>query len=627
MGRLIGSSIVGRDHALMESPIMLSRRDFLLSSAAAGAFAMSGCATVVPRSETARARALYDTIFQGMLRISPENATGLGLDTGELAYLKRRLSDSGPAGKTGSNRVLVEHLPQLRAIDRSALASREQAWLDTALWLGDRVSEVAAIPYGRFDGYPIPYVISQLTGSYQNVPDFLDSQHKIETREDCDAYIARLEAFAGNINLEVDQARADAGRGVVPPGFILDKALTQTRSLRAEHGQEAGLVRSLVRRAAEKNIAGDWGTQAAAIVDGRIASALDRQIALLAELRRGAGANPAAGRLPDGENFYRMCLRFHTSTTLTPDQAHDIGLRQIAELSAQAEPLLRREGLTQGSVGARIAELGRLDRHLYPNTDAGRAEMLAWITQYMATLRGRMPQAFATIPRSPMEVRRVPPTIELGAPRGYAMGPSLDGSRPGAYYINLVNTRIWPKWSLPTLTHHEAVPGHLWQGSLVLENQSIPMLHRNIGIPAYGEGWGLYAEQLADEIGMYEDYAVGRIGMIQSFLYRAARIVMDTGMHAKGWSREQAIRYFTDNVGLDIISATSEVERYVVWPGQACSYKIGHNEIVRLREEARGRLGEQLDLKGFHDAVLQGGDMPLEVLAEVVADWTRTRLA
>ena len=157
----------------------------------------------------------------------------------------------------------------------------------------------------------------------------------------------------------------------------------------------------------------------------------------------------------------------------------------------------------------------------------------------------------------------------------------------------------------------------------MIENEAIPLLLRNIGIPAYGEGWGLYSEQLADEIGMYADFPTGRIGMIQSFMYRAARVVMDTGMHAKGWSREQSIRYFTENVGLDPISATSEVERYVVWPGQACSYKIGHEEIVRLREEARARLGARFDIKGFHDAVLLNGDMPLEVLANVVAEWTR----
>jgi uncharacterized protein (DUF885 family) len=607
------------------------RRQFLLGSVAAGGLlALPGCAGLaVPRPAAAAARALYDSIFEGMLRATPELATSLGLDSGERFYLKSRLGDSSPAERMSVYRPLLDHLPQLRRIDRPALDGRERAWLDTVLWLGDRMSEEATIPYGGIGGYnyPIPYVLSQLTGSYQSVPDFLDSQHKIETRADCEAYIARLEAFAANVQLEVDQARADAGRGVVPPGFILDKTLTQTRNLRGEHGQEAGLVRSLARRAREKGIAGDWGTQAAAIVDGRLAAALDRQLSLLTELRRGAGTSPAASRLPDGERFYALCLRFQTSTGLTPDAAHEIGLRQVAELSAQIDPLLRREGLTQGSVGARINALRTQQRFLYPNDDAGRAALLADLNRQMAAVRARMPDWFNTIPTSPMEVKRVPPAIELGAPRGYAQGPSLDESRPGAYYINLVDTRIWPKWALPTLTYHEAIPGHLWQGSTVIENRSIPLLHRNIGVPAFGEGWGLYSEQLADEIGMYADFPQGRIGMLQSFLYRAARIVMDTGMHAKGWSREQSILYFTENVGLDPISATSEVERYVVWPGQACSYKIGHNEIVRLREEARARLGGRFDIKGFHDAILLNGDMPLEVLASVVADWASARQA
>lgn len=602
----------------------LDRRQFLLGSAATGALALSGCAGMGPRSATVEARALYDSIFEGMLRASPEMATGLGLDTGERAYLKSRLSDSSPAGKMGPYRPLLDHLPRLRQVDRAALQGRERAWLDTVLWLGERMSEAATIPYGGIGGYnyPISYVVSQLSGSYQGVPDFLDSQHKIDTREDAQAYLSRLEAFARNVDLEVDAMRADAGRGVVPPSYILDKALAQTRTLRAERGTEAGLVQSLVRRTREKSIGGDWATPAAAIVDGRLAAALDRQIAALTELRRGAGLSPAAGRLPDGERFYNLCLRYHTSTNLTPEEAHEVGLRQVAEISAEADPLLRREGLTRGSVGARLTELGRQQRWLYPNTDSGRAELLADLNRQMEAVKARMPEYFATIPTSPMEIKRVPPAIELGAPRGYAQGPSLDGSRPGAFYINLRDTAMWPKWALPTLTHHESIPGHLWQGSIVLENQAIPLLHRNIGIPAYGEGWGLYAEQLADEIGMYAAFPQGRIGMLQSFLYRAARIVMDTGMHAKGWGRDQTIRYFIDTVGLDPGSAESEVDRYVVWPGQACSYKIGHTEIVRLREQAKARLGDRFDLKGFHDAVLLGGDMPLEVLGTVIAEWT-----
>jgi len=602
----------------------IDRRRFLLGSAATGAFALAGCTTAgTARTPSARARALYDEIFNAMLEASPEMATGLGLDTGARAHLKRRLSDESRAGKMGSYRPMIEALPRLRQIERAALSGQERAWLDTISWVAERVAAFAPVPYGGVGGYnyPVPYVLTQLTGSYQGVPDFLDSQHKIETREDADAYIARLQDFGRNIDFEVDHARADAGRGVVPPAYVLDKALAQTRSLRNEPAAQSSLVRSVARRAGEKGIAGDWATPATAVVEGRIYPALDRQIAALTELRRGAGTAPGVSRLPQGEAFYANALRFHTSTTLTPDQAHEIGLRQVAELSAEADPLLRAEGLTRGGVGARLTELGRIDRYIYPNTDSGREQLLADLNRQMDAVRARMPEVFATIPRSPMEVKRVPPAIELGAPRGYAQGPSLDGSRPGAYYINLQDTRIWPKWSLPTLTYHESIPGHLWQGSIVIENQNIPLLLRNIGIPAYGEGWGLYAEQLADEIGMYRDFPQGRIGMLQSFLYRAARIVVDTGMHAKGWERARAISYFAENVGLNPIAAESEIDRYIVWPGQAASYKLGHNEFVRLREDARRRLGSRFDIKGFHDAVLLNGDMPLEVLGTVVNDW------
>ena len=610
---------------------MFDRRQFLMTSAAASAYALSGCASVpiaAAGGESARARALYDSIFERMLQASPELATGLGLDTGARAALKHRLHDASPAGRLGAYRPMIEALPQLAAIDRTSLNPQERAQLDTVRWIAERIRDATSFPYTSIAGYnyPVPYVLSQLTGSYQDVPDFLDSQHKVETSEDAEAYLSRLGEFARNVNLEVDKALADAGRSVVPPAFILDKALAQTENLRKERGTGSSLVQSLVRRTREKGISGDWERQATALVDGPLAAALGRQASALQQLRARGGA-PGASNLPGGADYYQAALRFHTSTSLAPDEAHAIGLKQVAELSAEADPLLRAEGLTQGGVGARLTQLGKQERWLYANTDAGRAQLMADLNRQMDAVRARMPEYFATIPRSPMEVKRVPPAIELGAPRGYAQGPSLDGSRPGAYYINLADTRIWPKWALPTLTYHESIPGHLWQGSTVIENQSIPLLHRNIGIPAYGEGWGLYAEQLADEMGMYRDFPQGRIGMLQSFLYRAARIVVDTGMHAKGWSRDRAIRYFAENVGLAPAAAESEIDRYLVWPGQAASYKIGHNEFVRLREEARAKLGPRFDIKSFHDAVLLNGDMPLEILATVVRNWVQGRLA
>lgn len=605
---------------------LLNRRTMLTSSAAV---AVSACTTMgrkgtgLSDGAAARARALYDRIFGEMLVASPETATSLGLDTGERAYLKSRLSDASPAGKLGFYAPPARALSELEAIPRDSLTGRDRGWLDTARWFANRSRETASIPYGAIGGYayPVPYVISQLTGSYQSVPDFLSSQHTVETAADAEANLARLEQLHRNIDLNVEAARRDAAQGVVPPAILVEKALAQTRSLREEDGSGSGLVRALVRKTTEKRIPGSWQERAARIVDGPIAAALDRQIALLEGWQGFASAAPGVSRLPEGERFYAQALRFHTSTGLGAAEIHQIGLEQVAELNAQAEPLLRKEGLTEGPVGQRIAELGKMEKHLFANDDAGRDRLLASIREDLDRLRARMPEMFATIPTTGMEVRRVPQAIELGSPGAYAESGSVDGSRPGVYYINLASTASWPRWSLPTLTSHEGIPGHLWQGATLLPQQDIPLLFRTLGIPAFGEGWGLYAETLRDELGFYDADPLGRIGMIQSFLFRAARLVVDTGMHALGWSRERAIRYFIDTVGREQLSSEREIDRYIAWPGQATAYKIGHNEMLRIREATRRRLGDRFNIKSYHDLVLLSGDMPLEVLSALASDW------
>jgi uncharacterized protein (DUF885 family) len=608
-----------------------SRRAFLLSSAAAGLAActpMNRARTASAGNAAAQARTLYESIFERMLRASPELATTLGLDTGARAALKSQLYDASPAGRLNLYGPIVDALPQLAAIDRERLTGRDRGWLDTARWFGERAGETRGFEYGAIGGYnyPVPYILSQLTGSYQTVPDFLDSQHKIESEADAQAYLDRLDQFARNVGLEVDNAGRDAARGVIPPAYVIDTALRQTRALRSERGAEAGLVRSLVRRTRERNIAGDWEARAVRIVDGPLAGALDRQTALLTEWRGRAGVAPGVSRLPRGEEFYAMALRFHTSTSVTPEEVHRSGLEQVARLSAEADALLRREGLTQGPVGARITALGRQPRSQFPNTDAGREELLAFIRDLMTRIRSRLPELFATVPTTGMEVRRVPPAIEAGSPGAYAQGGDLEGTRPGIYYINLSNTSNWPRWSLPTLTAHEAVPGHLWQSAIVNGASDIPLLHRSLGIPAFGEGWGLYAETLVDELGFYRDDPILRLGMIESFIFRSARLVVDSGMHARGWGRDQAIDYFMATVGRTREASTREIDRYVVWPGQATSYKLGHNEMLRIREETRRRLGSRFDIKAFHDLVLLSGDMPLEVLAGMAREWDGRRL-
>lgn len=612
---------------------MFNRRRFLGSTVAGLALvATPGLVRAGAQDNAARtrARALYDQIFEGGLVASPMGATGLGLDTGARAALKSQLDSRTYADRLNTFKPLAAARPALAEVDGSALSGRDRSDYDTVVWMAERAAEIGAFPFGGVDsyGYPCPYVVTQLTGLYQAVPDFLDSQHTVATAADAEAYLSRLESFADGMNHETARVAKDADEhALIPPDFIIGKTLVQLRALRAQGGAQSGLVQSLVRKTTEAGVAGDWSARATALVDGPIATALDAQIAQLESLRPRAVHDAGIGARPTGQAYYDLCLRFQTSTGLSPREAHQVGLEQVAQIEALADPLLRARGYSEGSVGARLTAFGKDPDYLYPNTDEGRAALLADLNRQVAAVEAKLPEMFERLPRARVEVRRVPVSIELGAPRGYAQSPSLDGSRPGAYYINLVDTHIWPRWSLPTLTYHESLPGHHLQGALALEATDTPLLLKSLGFNAYGEGWGLYAEQLADELGMYDAFPEGRLGYHQSFLYRAARIVIDTGIHALGWSREQAIAYMIETVGLAPAAAESECERYCVWPGQACGYKIGHTEIDRLRTVARERTGDRFDIKSFHSAVLDGGAMPLDVLGRVVDQWTASRLA
>ena len=570
---------------------------------------------------SAQARALYDRLFEATLVTNPGQATSLGLDTGKRAALRGRLSSSARANRFGTATMLAVVGPELKRIDATALSEEERTFLEVMRWHSDRRAQIVKTPYGGFTGYPIPYTLTHLTGSYQGTPDFLDTQHPIATTADAEAYLSRLTQFAANIGHDATRARAEAAMGVVPPAFVIDKALTQTRALRAQQVAGKGMAASLTKKTAAAKLTGDWGARAAKIVDGPIAAALDGQIAVLTELRAKAGNEAGVSRLPGGAAFYAMCLGQHTSTSLTPDAAHKIGLEEVAAYEARIDPLLRAAGLNEGGVGARLTALGKRPDQLFPNTDAGRAEMLVYCNAKNDAVRPLLSQFFHDVPPARLEIRRVPPAIEAGAPRGYAQSGTLDGSRPGAFYINLRDTHIWPRFSLPTFVYHEGLPGHVLEGAFQLASKTIPLLHRTMGIAAYGEGWGLYAEQLADEMGLYEGEPLGRIGYLQAALYRAVRVVVDTGMHAKGWSRERATRYMIDVTGLAPGAAENEIDRYIVWPGQATSYKLGHTAILRAREAARVRLGTRFDLKGFHRVVLGRGDQPLDVLARNVAAW------
>lgn len=291
---------------------------------------------------------------------------------------------------------------------------------------------------------------------------------------------------------------------------------------------------------------------------------------------------------------------------------------------SQIATLLDAQGIPGGPVGGRLAALRADPQFLYENTDAGKERLIADLNRKVAAVQGQLSDYFGALPKAPVEIRRVPKEIELATPSGYYEPGSLDGARPGAYYINLRDTAEHARWRLPTLTFHESIPGHHLQITLANEVSNLPLLRKIIWFSSYGEGWALYAEQLAVEMGLYDEDPLGHVGQLQAALFRAVRLVVDTGLHAKGWSRERAIAYFVDTLGDPASVATTEVERYCVWPGQACSYMVGKLTWLRLRDEARRALGPDFDLRKFHDAGLLSGAMPLAVLERVIGDYARS---
>ncbi len=346
------------------------------------------------------------------------------------------------------------------------------------------------------------------------------------------------------------------------------------------------------------------------------------RIELVTAQRLHATHDAGVWRLPDGADYYRASVRQWTTTDKTGDEIHKIGLDMVAKLTADADALMKKQGMTSGTVGQRYRAMYDDAEYRYPNTDEGKVKLIADLNDKVKAVQALLPRYFGVLPKAGVEIKRVPAYTEAGAPGGYYQNASLDGGRPGAYYINLRDTAEQPSWTLSTLTYHEAIPGHHLQISIAQEADS-PLIRKLVFYSAYAEGWALYAEQLADEMGLYDHDPMGKLGYLHDALFRAVRLVVDSGMHAKRWTREQAIQYMVETVGDKDSAATTEIERYCVWPGQACGYMLGKIEILRLREEAKKKLGSRFDLRKFHDAILKPGAMPLDVLAQVVDEYVK----
>ncbi|HEY8616863.1 DUF885 domain-containing protein [Phenylobacterium sp.] len=603
---------------------MLSRRNLLLSAGAG--LALTGCATAepppappvaaappppAPPSAEQQLASFLDDLFEEALKERPELVTSLGLDKGERAAAKSQLHDASLEAVDRRRRRNAEMLVRLKTIDRSQLSGMSAVNYDSMLY----GMEVDAEANARFrfggEGAGSPYVLSQIGGAWSDVPDFLSAQHTVETREDAEAYVARMEAFARVLNQEVERVRHDAGLGVIPPDYAIKGAIAQMKVLRAP-ADKAALIRNLTDRTTAKGIPGDWRGEAGRVYEAVVVPAIDRQIALLESLLPRATHDAGVWKLPDGEAYYALALRGQTTSNMTPQEVHQLGLEVTRELHARADVLFRKIGYTKGGVGRRYDQLYKSRKGVYPNTDAGKAQLIAELNKLVAKMEARLPEQFATLHKAKLEIRRIPKETEQGASTHYSEG-SLDGSRPGIYWINLRDTAEAPYWFMPTTTIHEGVPGHHMQLSIQRE-ADLPMIRRVMTYGAYVEGWALYTEQVAQEMGFYEGDTLGELGYIHDALLRSGRLVTDTGIHHLRWSREKAIATLSEIDGDPPSLSAQEIERYSVWPGQACSYMVGKVTLLRLREKAKAALGTRYDPRAFHDAVLLSGSMPLTVL-------------
>ena len=603
----------------------LTRRELLAALAAASTLPLlSGCAdSGSDAAAAASTQALLDDLAESFLRFAPEQATSLGLDVGPRAALRAQLADRSPTGQAAIAAQLRSDLARLNAIDTTGLPYPLRTTVEVVKSAYNTSLEGFALPYGDITvgGWRnTPYVVIQNVGTYLDIPRFLDAEHRIEKTEDAEAYLARLESFATQLDGERERVEAARAMGVVPPAFLIDKALGQMRLARWNAQSGGTLVESIERRVIIAKIRGDWAGRARAIAQQKVAPAIGRQITELEAGLRVATNDAGISYRPEGEAFYRWALKASTTTTMTPDEVHALGLSEVEHLHGLMDAILKDIGYIQGSVGQRMNALAKDPQYQFAEGDPGRREILAFIDERLAWIKAQMPRAFNTVVDPNMEVKRLPPEEEPGAPAAYGGAGSVDGSIPGRFWINLRTTDLHSKYSLADLAFHEAIPGHVWQGEYT---HSMPTLRQVLAFNAYSEGWALYAEQLADELGAYESDKVGRLGYLQSLAFRACRLVVDTGLHAKQWTREQGVRYFVDVNGSNPLEVASEVDRYCSWPGQACGYKVGHSEIARQRARAEEALGARFDLKAFNDALVLGGNVPLDVLAKNVDEYIK----
>ena len=613
---------------MTENTPRFDRREALALTFSAAALASApasarAAAKAVAATPAKRFSGLLAQFAEELLKLAPGTATSLGLDSGPHLALKSQWGDGSPAGDAKWAGQVKSMLARLDTVNRAALSPADQIRYDTVKHAATMGVAGTKWKFGGaasgWGGGTAPYPVTQQDGSITFVAEFLDSQHQIKNRADAEAYVARVAGFAKLLDDETAKIHEQSAMGITPPDFIAANALGQLKGYRQTAIADQKLVTSIAGRTKALGLAGDWAERVTKIVESMVYPALDRQIAAFAKATEKATSTAGVHKFPDGDAYYQWALKLGTTTNASAAEIHAIGLEQNKAIQARMDAILKAQGMTQGSVGERVLALTKDPAQIYPDTDAGREALIGYCNEQVAKIRKLLPQLTHMDLKAPLVIKRVPTDIQDGASLGYMNFASLDGSRPAIYYINLKSTSLWPKYQLTTLTAHEGVPGHTWQGAYLAEKHAeIPLIASLMGFNAFIEGWALYSEQLMDEAGLYANDPFSQIGYLQAQQFRACRLVVDTGLHAMKWSREQAVRFLVENTGRGENAMTSEVDRYSVSPGQACGYKMGHNEINKQRDRAKAALGARFDLAGFNDTVVKTGGVPLTVLGTAV---------
>lgn len=586
-----------------------------------------------PRSVSEELYAMADRHAAEVLKANPEFATILGVDeTVAGEGYNARLGDYGFEANQRARQMNEAFLQEIRAIDRAALEGDAAATYDVlrdAYETGARRNQFD-FGGGASWGSAPPYVVTQLSGPHLFLPRLLQTQQPLNSKEDAENYLARLSEFGRVFDEVIETIGGDAALGVTPPRFAIEGAVRSIEGFTQVPPAENPLVTTFVSKleaveGLSEEERAEHAARAAMLVERAVYPAYARLAAALENIAEHAGGDAGVWRLgEEGEAFYAHALKSYGAGDMTGEEIHELGLAEVERITAQMDAILRAEGLTEGSVAERFEQIGAREGMRYPNTDEGRAALLADLNGQVDEVMAKAPGWFGTLPEQEVEVRRIPVYEQDSSAGGYYTSPPLDGSRPGIYWINLKDTADWPKHTLKTLTYHEAVPGHHFQRSLE-RAAGLPLIRNMLGYSEFSEGWALYAEQVAAEMGMYENDPYGNLGRLQSELFRAARLVVDSGLHAKRWTRQEAIDYMAGVTGDTRAAVTREIERYSVWPGQACSYKLGMLKINELRDHAEAELGEDFDLREFHDAVLHDGAMPLPVLEKKIERWIASK--